>query len=509
MDRQSPEPIDSLSDYDVTIVMSVTDAHWKHAESNVEIGSRINPGADIRWILIANNHDPEYEIPPSILQNDNVLLLDGFEYSRFKDKHRPSSTSLATAIHKGLKYSRSRYVAQLDADFFVIQSHWVKESISYMSENGLAVWGSPWHLKRYHKWRHFPCSHFTLIDTHIVPLDNVDLMPDYGEYFEFSSLPTACRTWLHLSYLKREVITVENLISLMKKDLLEIKEKKTQFVTEIQNPEAKNVASMLLPLSASEGLNREQNEKLSNSHGELKNLRKMNIVARKYSSYINHVNKVQMRGPFSDVHGLVRREDHVTWLLQIRIKHRDEVRRAVLDLEGLLSKGGWRASFTRPLERATDRLPDTVKKVFNHAYLWFVQCVEIGSTGDCNVRLYRYCRSLRIRADTVQISVGKENYGWRGRDSLTKRLVFWVLLYLEQLLPIQYNRRPLWVRSVTRKRFSDYRMPDFRRAGWEEYLWREKPFAVHIRSTSRLAEQVPTAIQERRLYQYLDTIDPA
>jgi hypothetical protein len=50
---------------------------------------------------------------------------------------------------------------------------------------------------------------------------------------------------------------------------------------------------------------------------------------------------------------------------------------------------------------------------------------------------------------------------------------------LEALLPDRMRYAPR--RGVSRRGFADLGGPDFRARGWEEFLWRGEPFAVHVR----------------------------
>ena len=73
---------------------------------------------------------------------------------------------------------KTRYVAIMDPDFFVIRPNWVNDIEFYMKERGLSFFGVPWHPKWLLKYRYFPAVHFIVIDLKIVPLDNLDFLPN-------------------------------------------------------------------------------------------------------------------------------------------------------------------------------------------------------------------------------------------------------------------------------------------------------------------------------------------
>ena len=500
--------------YDISIVISVTDYHWEHAARNVILTTRQNPEKRIKWVLVANNHDPDFPIPESVLSNPEVLLLEGFPFERFKGEHRPGSNSLSAGIRLGMDHVDTRFAAQLDADYFIIYPNWIREVLDHMQARKLGVWGTPWHLKRLHKWRGFPCSHLTLFDQQYLPLSKLDFNPEYGRYFEFQEIPVPCRTWLHLWYLEERERRQKN--ALVQKQAQRIKVSRA----------AEQVPEPILPnhgvsVRAQKRFNaygsrfvnfvdhRKWTEGIRDVMSDGKRLASLNFYARNYAIALRVRDRRLRRGVFDPGSRARTVKQRLDFGIGNQEREISELKLAVSDMRARLESGEWKDRLTKPLYEILQKKPGRLARHLFGLYDNLSKRIEIGTTADCNVKIRRYCRDTGIHFETCQVSLKREDFGYNHNWSIWKKLVFNIGLGLEQLLPDRLNLRPFVHRSVTWRTFSDLRLPDFGAAGWEEYFWNRRPFAVHIRTTSRSARELEMYIQERWLTQFLSQANGA
>lgn len=105
----------------------------------------------------------------------------------------------------------------------------------------------------------------------------------------------------------------------------------------------------------------------------------------------------------------------------------------------------------------------------------------IGRSMDTGHRIYvKYSSDPSIKYECLQ-PVFKPRY------SLSKRsyLLFWPNFLFEKLLPDRLCFVPKKSGYYTMKGFAEQGFFDASRLGWEEYLWNNRPFGVHMRSNKR------------------------
>lgn len=498
--------------YDISITISVTDLHWEHARRNIILTERQNQKTRIYWIIVANNHDPEVPIPDSIISNPNVLLLEGFPFEQFANEHRPGSSSHAAATKLGLDNAVTRFFVQLDADFFVIYPNWISEVLRKMKQDDIGVWGASWHIKRFDKWRDFPSPHLSVFDLEKLDRRKLDFRPDFGAYFDYKSPPKFHRNWLFVEMLRWQ-------IEANKKALQESKYEERAIrlrVGEKANfPLQKPMEQIYSPENLSELRSLVRKDALAIDHSQwIRDLdlykfepdRAKELVksGRQLAEAFRDRYERKSTGPYEpsrrDLMRLSRAEIHAS-TLQRGIK---EASLAIDDIEEKLKKGIWRDKFTKPfamlLKKADKRYRDFF---FNRYKIWAKRC-EIAGSADTNIRIYKYCKENGVKVGMPKLSIGIEDYGFKYSWPILKQVRFILSIYLSQLVPIRFRLRPLKHPILTKQRFSDRALPDFRAIGWEEYFWNNEPFAVHIRTTSRRYNRPQSKVQEAWLNNFLE-----
>jgi hypothetical protein len=144
-------------------------------EINWELASRLNPGADLTW-LVAENSPPGSNLRVDTV-DPHVKVLPGAAFER--RVYASGSYHHGRAMNLLVHYIRSRFVLFCDPDFYIVKTGWVSEILKHMTAGGLAVFGAPWHPKWVYKQRYFPCVHCMFVDLERVRKKDLDFEPDY------------------------------------------------------------------------------------------------------------------------------------------------------------------------------------------------------------------------------------------------------------------------------------------------------------------------------------------
>lgn len=501
--------------YDVSIVISVTDYHWAHAAQNVILTRRQNPNIDIQWILVANNHSPDFPIPESVTRNPSVQVVDGFPFSQFQDAPRPGSASLAAGMRRGFENVRSRYAIQMDSDFYAIRFGWIETVLEEMKRRDLAFWGVPWDIKRKEKWRGFPCSHLTVFDTDKISLEEIDFEPRYLPYFEYFEVPRVLRNNLYVEFLKRDFATRTENVKLLNEQRDTAAEKLARLPKIHTDDSFRDRENVDADLSAyRDPIRRRSTAKDVRPWAMYADIRHNWGVKHKHSNLKDAKvvaeilfdrdvrNKV---GAFSPKRSLENQVLRFEQRLEAQESMLAQTTDAIADISAKIDTGEWKGRFANVVLGLVQKAPKTLQDRFWAFYEYnLVNRSQIGKTGDLNIEIKDLAVKRGWKADTCQISLRPTEFGYVKTLPDDKKRRFWFRYYFEQMLPVSWSLIPMRHASVTTKRFKDLGLPDFRDLGWEEYFWKGEPFAVHIRSTARKTGKAQENIQELWLRNFLE-----
>lgn len=141
-------------------------------ETNYALTKRLNPQTSFVWYAGDNTpNDFDQKLNPhEFISIRNVPI---------EDFHNLGSHHHASAINRCLKEVRTRYVLSLDSDCFIVRPNWINDIIAHMQKNDLAVFGVPYYVQDWQKYRYFPCVVGIVIDGEKVPLSTLDFSPLY------------------------------------------------------------------------------------------------------------------------------------------------------------------------------------------------------------------------------------------------------------------------------------------------------------------------------------------
>jgi hypothetical protein len=142
-------------------ICTVSFHHAAHLRLNIDLTARLNPSADIRWIVAENTPvGSELRLAERIAPNVDVLPTEAVVPAQgSKGRHYHIA-----ALHEAIARARTRYMLILDPDFYAIRPNWYAELVARMQVHNLSLFGAPWNPRHPRKYRYFPCVHFTLVD---------------------------------------------------------------------------------------------------------------------------------------------------------------------------------------------------------------------------------------------------------------------------------------------------------------------------------------------------------
>src|SRR5215470_8766244 len=139
-------------------ICSVSFNHAEHLRLNQDLVDKLNQNSQrsIFWIVGENSpNDSHYRLTSD---EQRFQIIPGPKDVQKPNLHHAMSLNSCVAL------VRTKYLLVLDPDFYIIRENWADEVISYMTENGLAFFGVPWHPKYTSKYRYFPCVHCMFVD---------------------------------------------------------------------------------------------------------------------------------------------------------------------------------------------------------------------------------------------------------------------------------------------------------------------------------------------------------
>lgn len=146
---------------------------------NAELIKRKNRNSKFSLYVVDNS---KFSGGKAIPETDNWNLIQGVALPD-KVKHSKNFASLhhARAINKFFKEIKiqSKYCLIIDPDFYVLKDEWIKAIIENMNKKERILFGAPWHPRWFTKYRYFPCSHFFLFNTHMLPSSSLDFSPPF------------------------------------------------------------------------------------------------------------------------------------------------------------------------------------------------------------------------------------------------------------------------------------------------------------------------------------------
>lgn len=141
-------------------------------EANYALTKRLNPETPFVWYAGDNT-------PHDFNQKLNADEFMSIRNAPIEDFHNLGSHHHASAINRCIKEVKTRYVLSLDSDYFIVRPNWINEVIGHMQKNNLAVFGVPYYVQDWQKYRYFPCVVGMVVDCHSIPLSTLDFFPLY------------------------------------------------------------------------------------------------------------------------------------------------------------------------------------------------------------------------------------------------------------------------------------------------------------------------------------------
>lgn len=134
-----------------------------------------------KWIwVVADNSPAENQVR---IDSPNFEVVEGIRTApRPPHPDMKASYQLAASLHKLLSLVKTRFLAIVDSDCYIVYENWTEEMINHMKRNDLAILGIPWHTRWWNKYRYFPAGiHACVYDLEKIDRDKLDFYPQYEE----------------------------------------------------------------------------------------------------------------------------------------------------------------------------------------------------------------------------------------------------------------------------------------------------------------------------------------
>ncbi|MEK7554766.1 MAG: hypothetical protein AAB518_02160 [Patescibacteria group bacterium] len=128
-------------------------------EMNEIFVRRMNPGSS--WIRFAANNSQNENIH---IQDNAIRELPGGIIPGNAPPKGREGYHYGAALNALLPHIQTRFVLFLDYDFFIVRPNWIRDVILHMKQNGLSLFGAPYHPKYWVKFRHFPVQYCLFVD---------------------------------------------------------------------------------------------------------------------------------------------------------------------------------------------------------------------------------------------------------------------------------------------------------------------------------------------------------
>ncbi len=153
--------------------MSFNSRPW--IELNYSLIKQLNPDSGFTWLVAENS--PDNSSLRMANGDERFTVVAGAEFR--KKRYASASYHHGAGLNILIEKVRTRYVLVLDPDFFVTRRNWIRDAIEYMTNENVAILGTPWHPRRASKIRYFPSAHCTFFDLGKVSKVDLDFLPDY------------------------------------------------------------------------------------------------------------------------------------------------------------------------------------------------------------------------------------------------------------------------------------------------------------------------------------------
>jgi hypothetical protein len=145
-------------------------------ELNINLIKDLNEYENVHFYVVNND-------PKSFIRELNLhKFITIFDNPVSPENHINASYHHASAINYGISKVTTDFLIVLDADFFIVHTNWIKETINFMLKNSKVVFGSPYHPRYFTKYRYFPCGHFMIFDLSQIDKNILDFTPQLNSY---------------------------------------------------------------------------------------------------------------------------------------------------------------------------------------------------------------------------------------------------------------------------------------------------------------------------------------
>ncbi len=176
----------------------------------IELFKELNPDVFFRWHLgFIEDH---VELNQLSLDSDDIKNYV-FKKSELKVKYidNPSSQhgALLNLLLKQIKENHSKFIIIIDPDFFIVKRNWLFDLLYYMKSNSVAILGASYPETDCRLYFDFPTAYFSIIDASLIPINELDYIPDENCMKVSESTPWNSESFPNLNGYSRLVSKID------------------------------------------------------------------------------------------------------------------------------------------------------------------------------------------------------------------------------------------------------------------------------------------------------------
>jgi hypothetical protein len=168
-------------------IVSVNYKDRRLLDWNYTLTSGLNKTGGLHWLVLDNAPvNTDERMDPD---DKRFTVVDGVQFIP-KNHFGIGSYHHAAALNKALQLIKTKYVAFIDPDCFIVRPNWIKDITEYMLIKELSFFGAPPHPRKSSSYRYFPYVACLFIDLERVKREALDFTPEIDELKAIRKLKT-------------------------------------------------------------------------------------------------------------------------------------------------------------------------------------------------------------------------------------------------------------------------------------------------------------------------------
>ena len=186
-----------------------------YVKFQIELFNELNTGTDFRWNFgYLESHVESSHMIKNRPNIRNFRFTESELQVKFIDNPSSQHGALLNQLLKKVAHDHSRFIIIIDPDFFIVSKNWAQDLMDFMKDNSVAILGASYPETDCRLYFDFPTAYFSIIDSELLPLDELNYLPDENSIKKSDNTPwksdllpnlTGYRRWasknIYINYL--------------------------------------------------------------------------------------------------------------------------------------------------------------------------------------------------------------------------------------------------------------------------------------------------------------------